>query len=192
MSLSAYSGYDALGLAALVKAREVPACELVEDAYARMDEVNPLLNAVVRTRREAALKEAAEMPVDGDDLTRPFAGVPFLLKDISQAIGGEPLTSGALLMKDNVAKRDSNYVARIRRGGFIPLGHTNTPEFGLKISPSPCSTARPAIPGTPPVHPAAPAAVRRQQLPPGSFRPPEPVTAAAPSAYRPRSPACSG
>ncbi|ETT46579.1 amidase [Paenibacillus sp. FSL P4-0338] len=132
MSLSAYSGYDALGLAALVKAREVSACELVEDAYARMDEVNPLLNAVVRTRREAALKEAAEMPVDGDDLTRPFAGVPFLLKDISQAIGGEPLTSGALLMKDNVAKRDSNYVARIRRGGFIPLGHTNTPEFGLK------------------------------------------------------------
>ncbi|OMF84386.1 amidase [Paenibacillus sp. FSL R7-0337] len=132
MSLSAYSGYDALGLAALVKAREVSARELVEAAYARMDEVNPLLNAVVRTRRESALKEAAEMPVDGDDLTRPFAGVPFLLKDISQAIGGEPLTSGALLMKDNVAKRDSNYVARIRRGGFIPLGHTNTPEFGLK------------------------------------------------------------
>ncbi|WP_339223215.1 amidase [Paenibacillus sp. FSL H8-0332] len=132
MSLSAYSGYDALGLAALVKAREVSAHELVEAAYARMDEVNPLLNAVVRTRREAALKEAMEMPVDPDDFTRPFAGVPFLLKDISQAIGGEPLTSGALLMKDNVAKRDSNYVARIRRGGFIPLGHTNTPEFGLK------------------------------------------------------------
>lgn len=53
MSLSAYSGYDALGLAALVKAREVSARELVEAAYARMDEVNPLLNAVVRTRREA-------------------------------------------------------------------------------------------------------------------------------------------
>lgn len=64
MSLSAYSGYDALGLAALVKAREVSARELVEAAYARMDEVNPLLNAVVRTRREAALKEAAEMPLD--------------------------------------------------------------------------------------------------------------------------------
>ncbi|WP_342548844.1 amidase [Paenibacillus sp. FSL P2-0089] len=132
MSLSAYSGYDALGLAALVKAREVSARELVEAAYARMDEVNPLLNAVVRTRREAALKEAAEMPLDSGDTPRPFAGVPFLLKDISQAIGGEPLTSGALLMKDNVPKRDSNYVARIRRGGFIPLGHTNTPEFGLK------------------------------------------------------------
>ncbi|MEI2397847.1 amidase [Paenibacillus phytohabitans] len=132
MSLSSYSAHDALGLAALVKAREVSPRDLVETAFARLDEMNPLLNAVVRTRREAALKEADEMPVLDDDTSRPFAGVPYLLKDISQAIGGEPLTSGALLMKDNIAKRDSNYVARIRRGGFIPLGHTNTPEFGLK------------------------------------------------------------
>ncbi|MGN7764513.1 amidase [Paenibacillus sp. 22594] len=130
MTLSAYSTYDALGLAALVRAREVSPRELVEAALARLDEVNPLLNAVVRTRREAALKEADAMPAD--DPSRPFAGVPFLLKDISQAIGGEALTSGALLLKDNIAKRDSNYVARIRSGGFIPLGHTNTPEFGLK------------------------------------------------------------
>lgn len=129
MSFS-YSTYDALGLASLVKAREVSPRELIEAAFARLDEVNPVLNAVVRTRREAALKEADEMPVH--DSSRPFAGVPFLLKDISQAIAGEPLTSGALLMKDNIARRDSNYVARIRNSGFIPLGHTNTPEFGLK------------------------------------------------------------
>ncbi|MHA6531381.1 amidase [Paenibacillus sp. BAC0078] len=130
MKFSDYSTYDALGLAALVRAREVSPRELAEAAFARMDEVNPLLNAVVRTRREAALKEADEMPVQ--DSSRPFAGVPFLLKDISQAIGGQPLTSGAMLMKDHIAKRDSNFVARIRSGGFIPLGHTNTPEFGLK------------------------------------------------------------
>ncbi len=129
MSFS-YHHYDAVGLAELIKAREVSPRELVEAAFARLDEVNPLLNAVVRTRRTAALKEADDMPVD--DSSRPFAGVPFLLKDISQAIGGEPLTSGALLLKDNIAKRDSNFVARIRSGGFIPLGHTNTPEFGLK------------------------------------------------------------
>ncbi|MDQ0192005.1 amidase [Paenibacillus wynnii] len=129
MSFS-YQTYDAIGLAELVKAGEVSPRELVEAAFARMDEVNPVLNAVVRTRREAALKEADEMPTG--DSSRPFAGVPFLLKDISQAIGGEPLTSGALLMKNHIAKRDSNFVARIRSGGFIPLGHTNTPEFGLK------------------------------------------------------------
>lgn len=130
MNFSAYSTYDALGLAALVRAREVSPRELVEAAFARLDEVNPRLNAVVRTRREAALKEADA--IQPQDPSRPFAGVPFLLKDISQAIGGEPLTSGALLLKDNIARRDSNYVACIRGGGFIPLGHTNTPEFGLK------------------------------------------------------------
>lgn len=129
MSFS-YSTYDALDLAALVKAREVSPRELVEAAYARLDDVNPVLNAVVRTRREAALKEADAMPVQ--DNSRPFAGVPFLLKDISQSIGGEPITCGAMLMKNNVARWDSNYVARIRRAGFIPLGHTNVPEFGLK------------------------------------------------------------
>jgi len=128
MSFS-YHTYDAIGLAELVKAREVSPRELVEAAFARIDEINPLFNAVVRTRRQAALKEADEMTLD---ISRPFAGVPFLLKDISQAIGGEPLTSGALLMRNHIAKRDSNYVARIRGGGFIPLGHTNTPEFGLK------------------------------------------------------------
>lgn len=125
-----YSTYDALGLASLVKAREISPRELVEAAFARLDEVNPVINAVVRTRREAALREADEMPVQ--DNTRPFAGVPFLLKDISQSIAGEPITCGAMLMKNNVARWDSNYVARIRKAGFIPLGHTNTPEFGLK------------------------------------------------------------
>ncbi|WP_340395231.1 amidase [Paenibacillus sp. FSL E2-0177] len=129
MSFS-YSTYDALGLASLVKAREISPRELVEAAFARLDEVNPVINAVVRTRREAALREADEMPVQ--DNTRPFAGVPFLLKDISQSIAGEPITCGAMLMKNNVARWDSNYVARIRKAGFIPLGHTNTPEFGLK------------------------------------------------------------
>lgn len=125
-----YQTYDAVGLAKLVQAREVSPRELIEAALARLDKVNPILNAVVRTRREAALKEADEMEVN--DASRPFAGVPFLLKDISQAIGGEPLTSGALMMKNHIAKRDSNFVAQIRNGGFIPLGHTNTPEFGLK------------------------------------------------------------
>lgn len=58
-----YSTYDALGLASLVKAREISPRELVEAAFARLDEVNPVINAVVRTRREAALREADEMPV---------------------------------------------------------------------------------------------------------------------------------
>ncbi|GGN93830.1 amidase [Saccharibacillus kuerlensis] len=130
MKFEQYVQYDAVGLAELLRKREVTAAELMETAYARMDEVNPVLNAVVRQRREAARQEAAGMPVPTDD--RPFAGVPYLLKDISQALAGEPLTSGSVLLQDHIARRDSNYVARLRAGGLIPLGHTNTPEFGLK------------------------------------------------------------
>ncbi|MDO3410073.1 amidase [Saccharibacillus sp. CPCC 101409] len=130
MNFPEYSNYDAVGLAELLAKREVSAAELAEAAFARLDEVNPSLNAVVRTRREAALQEAADMPAPTAE--RPFAGVPYLLKDISQALAGEPLTSGSGLLQGNIARRDSNYVARLRAGGLIPLGHTNTPEFGLK------------------------------------------------------------
>ncbi|CAM4231995.1 amidase [Saccharibacillus endophyticus] len=130
MKFEQYVQYDAVGLAELLRKREVSAPELAEAAFARMDEVNPSLNAVVRDRRAAALQEAASAPLP--DADRPFSGVPYLLKDISQALAGEPLTSGSALLRNNIARRDSNYVARVRAGGFIPLGHTNTPEFGLK------------------------------------------------------------
>lgn len=130
MKFDQYVQYDAVGLAGLLRNREVSAVELAQAAFSRMDEVNPRLNAVVRDRREAALAEAAAMSAPSAE--RPFAGVPYLLKDISQALAGEPLTSGSALLQGNVARRDSNYVARLRAGGLIPLGHTNTPEFGLK------------------------------------------------------------
>ena len=130
MKFEQYVQYDAVGLAELLRQREVSASELAEAAFSRMDEVNPSLNAVVRDRRAAALQEAASSPLP--DADRPFSGVPYLLKDISQALAGEPLTSGSALLQNNIARRDSNYVARVRAGGFIPLGHTNTPEFGLK------------------------------------------------------------
>ena len=130
MKFEQYVQYDAVGLAELLRKREVSASELAEAAFARMDEVNPSLNAVVRERRAAALQEAASAPLP--DADRPFSGVPYLLKDISQALAGELLTSGSALLRNNIPSRDSNYVARIRAGGFIPLGHTNTPEFGLK------------------------------------------------------------
>jgi len=130
MKFEHYVQYDAVGLAQLLGSREVSAVELAEAALSRMDQVNPSLNAVVRDRREAALAEAAAAPAPSAE--RPFAGVPYLLKDISQALAGEPLTSGSALLQGNVARRDSNYVARLRAGGLIPLGHTNTPEFGLK------------------------------------------------------------
>ncbi|WP_191556708.1 amidase [Metabacillus idriensis] len=128
MDLYTYAKYDGTGLAELVKKKEVTPKELADAAFKQIELVNPLLNGVVRTRQEKVLKELTQLDLQ----KQPFAGVPILLKDISQAIEGEPLTAGSKLLKDNIAGRDSNFVARLRQAGFSFIGHTNTPEFGLK------------------------------------------------------------
>lgn len=119
---------DGTGLAQLIKQKEVSPRELVETAFERLEEVNPTLNAVIQTRKEKVHQEAEELHID----EQAFAGVPIVLKDISQAVEGERLTSGSKLFLNNIAKRDSNLVAKLRKAGFLFLGHTNTPEFGLK------------------------------------------------------------
>ncbi|WP_249310613.1 amidase [Bacillus sp. FJAT-49736] len=126
--MDTYSKYDGLGLANLIKTKQVSPQELIDAAFKRLEEVNPTLNGVIRTRREKVLKEAENVSIDD----QPFAGVPIVLKDISQAIEGEPLTAGAKLLMNNIARRDSNLVARLRKAGFLFIGQTNTPEYGLK------------------------------------------------------------
>jgi amidase len=123
-----YSALDGVDLANLVKKKQVSPKELVEASFNRLDEVNPTLNAVIRTRKEIVMKEIEQLQIS----EQPFAGVPIVLKDISQAIEGEPLTSGSKLFIDHMARKDSNFVARLRQAGFLFIGHTNTPEFGLK------------------------------------------------------------
>ncbi|ASB91197.1 amidase [Bacillus sonorensis] len=128
MNISEYMAHDAVALSKLIKKKEVSALELTDAAFSRLEEVNPELNAVIRTRKEKVLQE-----IGGIDIERqPFAGVPFVLKDISQAVKGEPLTAGAKLLQTYIPKQDSNWVARMREAGFLFIGHTNTPEYGLK------------------------------------------------------------
>jgi amidase len=120
-----YSKHDALGLAALVRAGEVSAAELVEEAISRVEAVNPRLNAVVRTRYDAA-RAAAKAPLEG-----PFAGVPYLLKDLLGTLEGESTTNGSRLWQGTTAPHDSELVRRLRRAGLVCLGRTSTPELGL-------------------------------------------------------------
>ena len=123
-----YTSYDAVGLAQLIRDRETSPAELVQAAIEQVEKQNTKVNAVVHTRYDQALKEAEQVSI----MEQPFAGVPILLKDISQAIAGEPLTSGSKLFKQHKPLYDSHFVAKLRKAGFIPIGHTNTPEFGLK------------------------------------------------------------
>ena len=130
--------YDALGLADLVKRKEVKPIELVEAAIERIERVNSELNCVMFKNYDAA-RAAAERPLpDGR-----FTGVPLLLKDILTAYRGLPLTGGCRYLQDFISEDDSIVAQRIAEGGFIRLAKTVTPEFGY------CAASEP------PIHPAA-------------------------------------
>ena len=126
MNPLSYPHYDATALSELIRKKEVSAVEVVEAAIARLERLNPELNAVIHKMYEKARSAAKEITMQGT-----FAGIPVLLKDIGQEIGGEPCTQGAKALRDYRAAEDSTYTKRMRAAGVIILGRTNVPEFGL-------------------------------------------------------------
>ena len=121
-----YERYDAVSLAALVRAGEVHPSELVEAAIARIEARNPALNAVIVPLYEQARAAAAGALPDG-----PLRGVPMLLKDLLATVQGVPTGFGNRLLRHIAAPHDSELVRRLRAAGIVLLGKTNTPEFGL-------------------------------------------------------------
>jgi amidase len=116
---------DGVGQAELVRRAEITAEELVAAAIARIERLNPQLNAVVTPLFEQGLAATRALPKEG-----PFAGVPFLVKDLIATCAGVRHTEGSAFLRDHVAERDSELVARFRRAGLVILGKTNTAEFG--------------------------------------------------------------
>jgi Asp-tRNA(Asn)/Glu-tRNA(Gln) amidotransferase A subunit family amidase len=127
-----YVDYDGLGLAELVRTREVAATEILEAAVARIERLNPTLNAVVTKVYDEARSEAQAL-----DAKAPFAGVPFLLKDLGGAQAGVPLSAGSRFFAHAPAPADAEIVKRHKRAGLMILGRTNTPEFGLSATTEP-------------------------------------------------------
>ena len=125
MQQSEYVTYDAMGLAELVRKKEVVATELLDVAIARIEALNPSLNAVVVRRDESARKEASN-PMGG-----PFAGVPFLVKDMDGVLANEPNTSSSRSLLDWRPSTDSDLFKRYKDSGLVILGKTNAPEFGI-------------------------------------------------------------
>lgn len=121
-----FQQHDALGVAELIRRREISPREAVEASINRIEAINPRLNAVVHTMFDRALREAEGEIPDG-----PFRGVPFLLKDLLAWYEGEPITSGSRLFSGWIAPTDAEITRRYRRAGLIVVGKTNTPEFGL-------------------------------------------------------------
>ncbi len=118
---------SAIELAALVRGGEVSASELVRASLERIEELNPQLNAFVEVDEDGALATAAAIGA-GDE--RPFAGVPVAIKD-NRAVHGMRLTYGCSLMRDFVAPYDHNVTRRLRDAGFVIVGTTTLPEYGI-------------------------------------------------------------
>ena len=122
-----YTHYDGVGLAELVRAKEVAPGELVEEAVGRIEALNPQLNAVIHAMYDTARRAAASRDLpDG-----PFHGVPFLLKDLLADVAGVPSTSGSRFHVGYLPDCDSEIVRRYKAAGVVILGKTNVPEYGL-------------------------------------------------------------
>ena len=123
--------YSGTRQAAMIRDGAVSSTELVSAHLARIDEINPSLNAVVEILRDSALREAKNVDrrrAAGEPL-RPLEGVPFSIKD-SIEVQGTVCSAGTLGFAHAApSKRDATLVARLRDAGAIPIARTNLPDL---------------------------------------------------------------
>src|SRR3954447_21092083 len=125
MAFREYGSYDGLGLAELVRKKQVSAKELLHEAIARTAKIDPQINAVVVKHPHYAERQIEKGLPDG-----PFTGVPFLLKDLD-ILQGTRTTSGASIYKDDVADHTGTLAQRFLKAGVTIFGKSSSPEFGL-------------------------------------------------------------
>ncbi|MEK6805843.1 MAG: amidase [Pseudomonadota bacterium] len=128
MKFEDYASHDGLGLAELIARKQVSAPEVLEAAITRAESVNPKLNAIIIPMHELARERAKQ------SLSGPFAGVPFLTKDLFQEYAGVQTAYGCKGLKaaNYLAPFTAEITARWLKAGAVIFGRTNTPEFGAK------------------------------------------------------------
>ena len=128
-----YESYDALGLAALIKAGEVSATEVLEAAIARVEARNPAVNAVV-----TKLYDHAAQAIEAGLPEGPFAGVPYLVKALFTSVAGVRCAHGSRFFADlPAATDDSLHVTRLKQAGMVIYGMTSSCEMGLSLTCEP-------------------------------------------------------
>jgi amidase len=130
--LRAYADSDGLGLAALVRKGEVTPIEVVETAVATIERINPQLNAVI-----IKLYDMGRAAAKNVDLNAPFAGVPYLLKELRTRWKDAPVTGSSSYLRNVRADSDTEVVKRIKAAGFCLVGKSNAPENGWSLSTEP-------------------------------------------------------
>jgi len=126
---------SATSLARLIRSGEVSSREVVESHLARIEEVNPALNAIVEVRPDEVRAEAdaADARTKSGGPLGPLHGVPFTIK-ISHDVAGYATSEGCESLKDFVATKDAPMVARMRGAGAVALARTNMPDLGLRMN----------------------------------------------------------
>ncbi len=126
---------DASALAELVRSKQVSPLELTNAAIARIERINPSLNAVIHTAFERARARAASADLPAG----PFRGVPTLMKDIGGAEAGQPNHAGSRFLKaaSYHETSDSYFTQRLLAAGLVSLGRTNTPELAILATTEP-------------------------------------------------------
>lgn len=130
---SPLSELDATALADLVRTRQVSALELLDDTIRRVEALNPQINAVIAKTYDRARTRAAALGAGGSAITGTFAGVPWLLKDITEC-KGLPMTMGSRSLRGALSQVDVPFVSAAEAAGLNIVGITNVPEFGLSDS----------------------------------------------------------
>ena len=128
MQLHEYTSFDGLGLAQLLREGSVSAAELQDAAARACAAVNPQINAVVE------LWPADVTPIDS---VAPFAGVPFLIKDVAVTMAGRRSEAGSRLGAGHVAEFDSHLMTQFRAAGLATFGRTSTPEMAFATTTEP-------------------------------------------------------
>lgn len=135
--MNPYASLDATAQAALVHDGTASPAELVRASIDAADSVGSTINAIIHPRFEKALAEAEVV-----DTSLPFAGVPIVVKDLDGTLAGEPYYAGTRHLKDHayIADVTSWLFERLQAAGFVIIGKTNTPEFGLVPTTEPQSS----------------------------------------------------
>ena len=120
-----YDRSDAIEIARAVREREVSASEVLDEAIARAERINPRINALAARGYDAA-RATAHSSLDG-----PLAGVPLLVKDLGPELAGLPMTMGSRYFASYVPAADDEFFSRVKRAGAIIFAKTTAPEFGL-------------------------------------------------------------
>lgn len=126
MNFTEYARYDGVGLADLIRRKEVTAKEVAMLVLEGFHEINPAINAIIEIYDERVEKANQSLVPEN-----PFAGVPFFLKDLGATEAGKPHEMGSRLAKGHIAATDSYLTTRFKEAGAIILGRTTTPEFGF-------------------------------------------------------------